>query len=116
MGCEELCQLFTVSGWQEDESILCQIAIHIRACLCCRYGLVHLSQELFDSDPLNCEECLALLPDYYETTRLEYPLVKMEDKEVVQVALHLGHCAACCEVYQELVLLSELEERDELVD
>jgi len=40
----------------------------------------------------------------------------MADMEMAQMVFHLSHCANCAEEYGELVLLSELEERDEMVD
>jgi hypothetical protein len=40
----------------------------------------------------------------------------MKDDELAEMAFHLSHCASCHEEYEELVLLSELEEHDELLD
>jgi predicted anti-sigma-YlaC factor YlaD len=90
------------------------IIAHIRACPLCRSGVVHLAQELPGRFLLSCEQCRARFPAYYELTRPEYPLVEMADAEIIAMILHLGQCDECREEYQELVLLSELEERDEL--
>jgi hypothetical protein len=43
-------------------------------------------------------------------------MVEMSDNEMAQMAFHLSHCKSCHEEYTELVLLSELEERNETVD
>jgi predicted anti-sigma-YlaC factor YlaD len=40
----------------------------------------------------------------------------MSDEEMASIALHLGSCAACRDQYEAFVLLSELEERDEMAD
>src|SRR5947207_248763 len=92
------------------------ILSHIRTCPQCDHGLVRLSEAIIANDTLNCEQCRSRFPDYYEATRLVYPLVEMSAKEMAQVAFHLSHCASCHEEYEELVLLSELEERNEMID
>jgi predicted anti-sigma-YlaC factor YlaD len=38
----------------------------------------------------------------------------MPDSEMVEVALHLGHCDSCRDQYEILVLLSKMEEEDEI--
>ncbi|MGI9061391.1 MAG: hypothetical protein ACR2H5_22750 [Ktedonobacteraceae bacterium] len=53
---------------------------------------------------------------YYEATHPVYPLVEMADKEMAQVAFHLGHCDTYHEEYEVLLLLADLAERDEMVD
>jgi len=78
--------------------------------------LVLLVEALIANDPLSCDQCRARFPAYYEATRLDYPLIEMEDAEMAEMAFHLSHCASCHEEYEQLVLLSELEERNELLD
>jgi len=78
--------------------------------------LVLLAETLIANDPLSCDQCRARFPAYYEATRPEFPLIEMEDAELAEMAFHLSHCASCHEEYEQLVLLSELEERNELLD
>ncbi len=115
MGCEELRRLW-VSDWRDDESMSCAIATHVRTCRNCHHGLVQLREALETEDALTCEQCRATFPTYYEATRPVFPLIEMTDKEMAQVALHLGQCVTCHEEYEVLLLLAELEERDEMVD
>jgi hypothetical protein len=113
--CNELHRLLQ-TNWCEDDSCSSSIAAHIRSCPRCRNGLVRLFYDLSFEDPLSCEECRSRFPDYYEATHPDYPLVQMSDKEIAQVVFHLSHCVACHEEYEVLVLLSALEERDEMID
>jgi hypothetical protein len=113
--CSELYQLLQMN-WREDDSLSSPIVAHIRSYSQCQHGLVRLAYDLTVDDPLSCEECRSRFPDYYEATRPDYPLVQMADKEIAQVTFHLSHCAGCSEEYEVLVLLSELEERDEMFD
>ena len=115
MGCEELRQLLE-TDWRENGSFSSGIATHVRCCSRCNHGLVQLTEALIAGDPLSCEQCRLRFPSYYEATRPEYPLVEMSDAEMAEVVFHLSHCAACHEEYEQLVLLSELEERDEMLD
>lgn len=115
-GCQELLQLLD-TNWRDDEAASSRIATHIRSCPCCYHGMVRLAEELLPDvhHPLSCDECQWQLPDYYEATRPadEYPLVAMAPTDLAAVAFHLSHCATCHEEYEELVRLSELEERGE---
>ncbi len=115
MGCEDLLQLLN-TNCRENESLSSCIATHMRSCPRCHHGVVQLTKALIADDPFSCEQCRALFPTYYEATRPKYPLAKMADMEMAQMVFHLSHCANCAEEYGELVLLSELEERDEMVD
>lgn len=116
MGCDELRRLL-VTNWRDDESMSRCIATHIRICRNCHHGLVHLKDALVGSDDaLTCDQCRATFPTYYEATRPAYPLVEMADKEMARVAFHLSQCDTCHEEYEVLLLLAELEERDEMVD
>ena len=45
-----------------------------------------------------------------------YGSASLPDQVIAAIARHLASCAACNEEYEELVLLAELEERDELLD
>lgn len=116
MGCSELHQLLMHTNWQDNESLSDFIVSHIRACQQCDHGLVRLTGAIIADDTLSCEQCRPRFPDYYEATHAEYPLVEMPAKEMAQVAFHLSHCISCHEEYEELVLLSKLEERNETVD
>ena len=115
MGCEELRQLLN-THWRGNDSLSSWIATHVRSCTHCHHGLVRLTEALIADDPLSCDQCRTRFPVYYEATRPEYPLVQMKDAELAETAFHLSHCASCHEEYEELVLLSELEERNELLD
>ena len=115
MGCQELRQLLN-TDWRGNDRLSSYIATHVRSCADCHHGLVRLALALIADDPLSCDQCRARFPVYYEATRPEYPLIEMEDAELAEMAFHLSHCASCHEEYEELVLLSELEERNELLD
>lgn len=115
MRCDELRHLLKIYG-DDDEIVSDFIVAHIRSCQTCNHGIELLSKELISYNELTCEECRARFPAYYEATRPDYPLVEMSNSEMAEVALHLGSCASCKEQYELLVLLSELEERDEMVD
>ena len=115
MRCDELRHLLEIYAG-EDDIISDFIAVHIRSCQTCNHGIELLSKVIISNKELTCEECRARFPAYYEATRPDYPLVEMSNIELAEVALHLGHCAACKEQYELLVLLSEIEERDEMVD
>jgi len=116
MGCSELHQLLMHTNWQGNERLSNVIVSHIRTCPQCDHGLVRLFEVIITDDTLSCEQCRSRFPDYYEATRPVYPLVEMSAKEMAQVAFHLSHCVSCHEQYEELVLLSELEERNDMVD
>jgi len=118
MACDELLRLLqarslTERNKREKQNAVTGIVTHIRSCPRCRHGLVQLSTALVARSKLTCNQCRARFPAYYEATRPEFPMVHMSDSEILKVMLHLGSCDACREEYEELVLLSELEERDE---
>ena len=115
MVCNQLLQLWA-ADWRENKIRSSCIAAHIRSCSHCRNGQIHLSEALIACDKLTCAECRAHFPSYYEATRPECPLVEMPDVELIETALHISHCANCHEDYRMLVLLSELEERNEMLD
>ena len=115
MGCDELRRLLA-TAWSEDECLSKSIATHIRTCPQCHHGLTRLNEALVVEDDIGCEQCRAALPEYYEATRPEYTLVEMSAKEMAQVAFHLSQCDVCREEYEVLLLLAELEERDEMID
>jgi hypothetical protein len=116
MCCPDLHQLLMRTNWQENECLSNSIVCHIRTCSHCNHGLVWLTEAIIPEDALNCEQCRLHFPNYYEATRPEYPMVEMSNNEMAQMAFHLSHCKSCHEEYTELVLLSELEERNEMVD
>ena len=117
MRCEELYRLLSIYWRQDDRDIAYNlISAHISTCPSCARGLTLLSKVLLSGDILTCEHCRARFPIYYEAMHPDYPLVTMSDLEMAEVAIHLGNCSACREQYGELERLSELEERDEVVD
>lgn len=118
MHCDELLRLLNAERQDGSEDIFTDscIAAHVRLCPRCCHGIVELSETPGIQDGLTCDQCRLRFPAYYEATRSEYPLVEMTDREIVEVALHLGRCSSCQEEYEELALLSELEERDEMLD
>ena len=115
MGCHELRQLLE-SDWRENDTICGTIVAHIQVCPHCKHGIVRLACDLLQEDPLSCEQCRQHFPAYYDATRRDYPLVAMTNTALAGMAYHLSHCDACREEYTMLVLLSELEERDEIAD
>jgi hypothetical protein len=117
MGCDELRRLMSI--YQKEPDIASGlIATHVRSCPICSHGIERLAVDLHvvDNDDRTCEQYRALFPTYYEATRPEYPLAEMSDIEMARMALHLGSCSACRDQYESFVLLSELEERDEMAD
>lgn len=115
MRCDELRHLLKI--YEAESDIASDLIVaHIRSCQSCNHGIELLSQVLITNDTLTCEQCRARFPSYYEATRPDYQLVEMSNLELAEVALHLGNCASCKEQYAMLALLSELEERDEMVD
>ncbi len=117
MGCDELRRVLRIYG-NESEIAFSLIATHIRSCPICSRGIERLTADLLAKKPddLTCEQCRSRFPTYYEATRPEYPLTKMSDVEMTEMALHLGYCNTCRDQYEAFVLLSELEERDEMAD
>ena len=117
MGCQELLRLMNMlTNRRENETAGNLIAAHIRSCPYCHHGIVRLSKALIADDSLSCEECRSRFPVYYESTRPDHPLVEMPGADLAETVLHLGHCTACREQYEVLVLLSEMEEHDEMLD
>ena len=118
MQCETLLRLLNSVRWEDGESSMAgnDIAAHIRSCPLCQRGVVRLSEALIAGPTLTCDQCRARLPAYYEATRPEHPLADLSDWEVAGVARHLALCTSSCrEEYEELMLLAELEERDEII-
>lgn len=116
MSCDRILQLLN-ADWQTDEvdtTTSRDVVAHIRSCPLCQHGLVFLSYALLSKDTLSCAQCRTRFPDYYEATRPTYPLVDIPEQHIAEVARHLGGCPSCHGEYEELVLLSELEERGEL--
>ena len=103
--------LLPVGGGREPAAFLELFAAHVRACPRCRHGLLPLAADpLPGIASLACSTCRGLLPAYYEATHPDHPLVTMQPVELAQVAMHLGQCPACCEIWGALVQLSVLEE------
>lgn len=117
MRCETLLQLLNIERWERKDASTARsiLAAHIRSCPLCQQKLVQLSDALVARTALTCDLCCLRLPAYYEATRPEYPLVELSEIEMAEIAVHLSRCPSCHDVYEELVLLSELEERDEMI-
>src|SRR6202165_1061825 len=110
---DELYRLLNIFWPEGDRDISYSlISTHIHTCPTCARGLVQLSKALLAIDTLSCEQCRARFSNYYEATHPEYPLATMSEIEMAEVALHLGHCAACREQYLELEQISMMEEND----
>ncbi len=115
MRCEELYHLLTIYSRQEDQDIAFGlIATHIHTCPICARGLTQLGQALIARDNLTCEQCRSRFPTYYEATHPEYPLATMSEIAMAEVALHLGHCAACHDQYNALAHISAMEEEGDI--
>ena len=113
--CDELRHLLTISAGEND-TVNELVAAHVRSCQTCNQSIEQLAKVLMNDNALTCEECRSRFPSYYEATRPDYALVEMSDIELAEVALHLGNCASCKEQYALLILLSEMEEQDQMVD
>ena len=117
MGCDELRRLMSIY-YNEPDIASGLIAAHVRSCPICSHGIERLAVDLRAADDKDhtCEQYRALFPTYYEATRPEYPLAEMSNEEMASIVLHLGSCSTCRDQYESFVLLSELEERDEMAD
>lgn len=114
MRCDELNRLLQVYRQNKDRDIAFQlITSHILSCRSCARGLHQLTQELFALDILTCEQCRSRLPSYYEATHPDHPQIALPDTTIAEVALHMGHCHECSELFAALVEVSEMEERGE---
>src|SRR5260370_33077325 len=107
MTCKMLLQLLNTVEWENGNDMASEgrIVVNIRTCAQCQCGVMQLSEALLARQILTCDQCRRRLPAYYEATRPEYPLVEMSDVEMAEMLLHLGGCADCREVYEELALL-----------
>jgi hypothetical protein len=115
MRCEDLNRLLQVYYRSNNRDIVNQlITSHILSCSSCALGLHQLAQELLALDTLTCEQCRPRLPSYYEATHPDHPQVTLPDATIAEVALHMGHCRDCSQLYAALVQVSEIEERGEL--
>ena len=118
MRCETLLHLLNIDGWENGKASVTRstLSAHIHTCPLCQEKVVQLAEALAIQSDLTCDMCSRRLPAYYEATRPEYPLVELSEVEMMEVSVHLSGCSSCRDVYDELVLLSELEERDEMVE
>lgn len=118
MRCETLLQLLNIDGWEREGASTARssISAHIRSCPFCQPKVVQLSDALTARYTLTCDQCCLRLPAYYEATRSDHPLVELAEFEMTEIAVHLSRCSSCHDVYEELALLSELEERDEMIE
>jgi hypothetical protein len=121
MRCETLLQLLNIDGWESEEASTARsarsaISAHMRSCPLCQHKIVQLSDALAERYALTCDQCCLRLPTYYEATRPEYPLVELSEVEMTEIAVHLSRCPSCHNIYEELILLAELEERDEMIE
>jgi NMD protein affecting ribosome stability and mRNA decay len=118
MRCETLLHLLNIDGWGNGKASASRSALsaHIHTCLLCQEKVAQLVEALAMRSTLTCDLCARRLPEYYEATRPEYPLVELSEVEMLEVFVHLDGCSSCRDIYDELVLLSELEERDEMIE
>ena len=118
MRCETLLHLLNIDGWENGKASVSRSALsaHIHTCPVCQDKVVQFAEALAIDSALTCDLCSRRLPGYYEATRPEYPLVELSEVEMLEVFDHLSGCSSCRDVYDELVLLSELEERDGITD
>jgi hypothetical protein len=110
MGCQALLQLLDTDV---EASLL---AAHLRSCSVCYQGMVRLSRALLVPNVLNCDQCRARFPVYYEATHPEDRLVEMDEEYMREVIIHLGQCGRCQEEYEEVVQLWRREESGEAFD
>jgi hypothetical protein len=115
IGCETLRQILNASAYVTGQEPTPGLGAHVRSCPNCQRGIEQFASAFVVQNVLTCEQCRARFPRYYEATRPEYALVEMAEFEIAEVVLHLGQCANCRGEYEELMLLWELEERDEMV-
>jgi hypothetical protein len=115
MGCEALLHLLNASEHAFCQGTTPGLVAHVRSCPNCQRGIELFSFAFIAQNVLTCEQCRTRFPHYYEATRSEYSLVEMAEIEIAEVAIHLGQCVDCHAEYEELVLLWELEERNEMV-
>ncbi|MBV8822970.1 MAG: hypothetical protein JO123_09290 [Ktedonobacteraceae bacterium] len=119
MGCDELLDLLN-TRWavveEPSEATAASIAAHIRSCPSCHRRVVQLSETLVAKDVLTCNQCRTRFAAYYEATHPDHPLFTMPAIELVSVAIHLAHCVNCREEYKALVLLWQLEEKQQSAD
>jgi predicted anti-sigma-YlaC factor YlaD len=118
MRCETLLHLLNIDGWENGKASVARstLSAHIHMCPLCQEKVVQLAEALALQSDLTCDLCSRRLPAYYEATRPEYPLVELSDVEMMEVSIHLSGCPSCRDAYDEFVLLSELEERDEMIE
>ena len=112
MKCQELFNILSVEEYVHvwEEGIRQKIAAHICACTLCCKGITRLSAAVIVEDVLTCDACRGSLPGYYEATHIVQLPITLAEVDVVQIAIHLGHCAACTEEYCVLVELWDEEE------
>jgi ribosomal protein L37AE/L43A len=108
MGCQVLLQLLTTNAEGS------RLAAHRGSCPVCHRGRVRLSRAVLLRDVLNCDQCSARFPAYYEVTHHpEHPLAQMPGEQVREVIIHLWQCSRCQEEYEEVVQLWRTEESGE---
>ena len=107
--CAALTRLLPLGG-SAVTSLVGIAAVHIRHCVRCRHGLVAIPRALRKVNALDCEGCRQRFPTYYEATHPDHRLVEMPDRELLEVALHLGSCPVCSEQWSALVQISVDEE------
>lgn len=113
MGCTELLHILERDKTQSAGEN--SLADHVRTCRHCRHGLIRLPGDPPANCPdpvLTCDQCLKLLPNFYEATHPDSPLVTMPEQELLDVVIHLTRCDMCYEVYEDFVAVAEMEEND----
>jgi hypothetical protein len=112
MKCQDVLVLLPIGDHRErwEEETYLKLAAHIRLCTLCSQGITQLTNALIAEDGLLCDTYRTLFPTYYEAMHPVASPSPIVDVDVVEVALHLGSCAACNEEYQVLVELWKMEE------
>jgi hypothetical protein len=113
MSCPDLATLLKTTNTDTTS-----LSAHITTCPACQEGLWKLAQELLQQDeqptPISCSTCLSRLPELYEATQPDYPLVHMEEHTLVETANHLLTCNTCRQLYTQLQATSTAEESEPL--
>ncbi len=113
MKCLELLTLLPseAHGGRWEKETYQKLASHIRTCTVCGQGIVRLFTSVIAEDALSCDTCRVHLPAYYEAMFPVETSSPLANVDIVEVAIHLGRCAACAEEYRVLLALWAMEEQ-----
>nr|BBH91123.1 hypothetical protein KTC_58740 [Thermosporothrix sp. COM3] len=117
MKCKELRGLFAHgSEWLQGPEALTKLFAHIETCPICSRNAEGLFGALEEKQSITCERCSSSLPAYYDALHFKEVSEALSENEMLEIERHLAACDRCQEIYEGLVLLAELEERDEAPD